>query len=45
MVKTWLYNLIDNNLHGSIAYASAARTIWVDLEDRYSQGIQFEPIN
>jgi len=38
MVTAWLYNVIDNNLHGSVAYASTARAMWVDLEERYSQG-------
>ena len=37
-VITWLYNVIDKNLHGSVAYADTARAIWVDLEERYSQG-------
>lgn len=38
MVTAWLYNVIDKNLHGSVAYASTARAIWSDLEERYSQG-------
>lgn len=32
-----LYNVVDKNLHGSVAYADKARAIWVDLEERYSQ--------
>lgn len=32
-----LYNVVDKNLHGSVAYADTARAIWVDLEERYSQ--------
>lgn len=38
MVIAWLYNVIDKNLHGSVAYADTARAIWVDLDERYSQG-------
>lgn len=37
MATAWLYNVIDKNLHGSTAYASTARVIWIDLEERYSQ--------
>jgi len=37
MVTAWLYNVIDKSLHGSVAYANTARTIWIDLEERYSQ--------
>jgi len=37
MVIAWLYNIIDKNLHGSVAYAETARQIWLDLEERYSQ--------
>lgn len=33
-----LCNIIDKNLHGSVAYAETARQIWTDLEERYSQG-------
>jgi len=33
-----LYNVIDKNLHGSIAYAEIASEIRNDLKERYSQG-------
>uniref|UniRef100_A0A7C9A7C2 Retrotransposon gag domain-containing protein n=1 Tax=Opuntia streptacantha TaxID=393608 RepID=A0A7C9A7C2_OPUST len=38
MVMAWLYNVIDKALHGSVAYANTAREVWIDLEERYSQG-------
>lgn len=38
MVIAWLYNIIDKTIHGSVAYAETARQIWIDLEERYSQG-------
>lgn len=38
MVIAWLYNVIDKNLHGSVAYAETADEIWKDLKERYSQG-------
>lgn len=38
MVIAWLHNVIDKNLHGSVAYADIARAIRLDLEERYSQG-------
>jgi len=38
MVTAWLYNVIDKNLHGSVAYTSTPRAIWIDLTERYSQG-------
>ena len=38
VVIAWLYNIIDKNLHGSVAYAEMARQIWTNLEERYSQG-------
>jgi len=37
MVIAWLYNIIENNLHGSVAYAETRRKIWTDLEERFSQ--------
>ena len=38
MVIAWVYNVIDKTLHGSVAYADAAHTIWTDFEKHYSQG-------
>uniref|UniRef100_A0A7C9AQ24 Uncharacterized protein n=1 Tax=Opuntia streptacantha TaxID=393608 RepID=A0A7C9AQ24_OPUST len=38
MVVAWLYNVIDKNLHGSVAYAETAHAIWTDLEECNSQG-------
>lgn len=38
MFIAWMYNVIDKNIHGSVAYVEIARQIWVDLEERYSQG-------
>lgn len=37
-VIAWLYNIIDKNLHGSIANTETTRQIWTNLEERYSQG-------
>jgi len=45
MVRTWLYNVIDKKLHGSIANVSTARATWVDLEERYSQGNSIRSFN
>ena len=38
MVIAWLYNIINKNLHSSVAYAETAHEIWKDLRERYSQG-------
>lgn len=38
MVKAWLCNVIDPIVYRSVTYAGSARAIWVDLEERYSQG-------
>ena len=38
MVIAWLHNVIDKNLHGSVADAETAKELWSDLKDYYSQG-------
>lgn len=38
MVIAWLYNVINKNLHGSVAYAEQASEIWTDLNERHSHG-------
>jgi len=38
MVIEWLYNVINKNLHGLVAYVETARQIWVDLKESYCQG-------
>ena len=38
MVVAWLYNVIDKNLHSSVAYAETADEIWKDLKECYSSG-------
>lgn len=38
MIISWLYNVIDKNLHGSVAFAEIADEIWKDLTEHYSQG-------
>lgn len=38
IVIAWLHNVVDKNLHGSVAYAEIAEELWYDLKDRYSQG-------
>jgi len=30
MVMGWPYNVIDKNLHSSVAYASTAKAIWIE---------------
>ena len=31
MVIAWLHNVIDKNLHGSVAYAETAKELWLIL--------------
>uniref|UniRef100_A0A2N9GLS4 Retrotransposon Copia-like N-terminal domain-containing protein n=1 Tax=Fagus sylvatica TaxID=28930 RepID=A0A2N9GLS4_FAGSY len=38
MVISWLINSLTRDLHESVAYADTAREIWIDLEERFSQG-------
>nr|CAD1842112.1 unnamed protein product [Ananas comosus var. bracteatus] len=38
MVISWIFNALSRDLHDSVAYADTAREIWVDLEERFSQG-------
>ena len=38
MVVAWLYNIINKNLHSSVAYAETTSEIWKGLRERYSQG-------
>lgn len=38
MVISWIVNALSRGLHESVAYAETAREIWVDLEERFSQG-------
>ena len=38
MVISWLINSLTRDLHKSVAYADTTREIWIDLEERFSQG-------
>lgn len=38
MVLSWILNSIDKSLTASIIYADTARSVWLDLEERFSQG-------
>jgi hypothetical protein len=38
MVISWLINSLTRDLHESVAYADTVREIWIDLEERFSQG-------
>ncbi|KAL0435392.1 UNVERIFIED_CONTAM: hypothetical protein Sradi_0247100 [Sesamum radiatum] len=35
MVTTWFLNCISKEIVGSFMYAKSARTLWLDLEERY----------
>ncbi|KAK9287388.1 hypothetical protein L1049_015806 [Liquidambar formosana] len=37
MVKSWLLNLVSAEISDSIIYASIAREIWIDLQERFAQ--------
>lgn len=37
MVTAWIINLVNPALHSSIAHASTARGIWLDLKERFEQ--------
>ncbi|XP_059287178.1 uncharacterized protein LOC132040543 [Lycium ferocissimum] len=39
IVLSWLTNAIAKELQGSAAHVETAREIWVDLEERFAQGI------
>ncbi|XP_016487567.1 uncharacterized protein LOC107807658 [Nicotiana tabacum] len=39
MIISWIFNSLDKGLHSRIAYAETAREVWVDLEERFSQGM------
>lgn len=39
IVLSWLMNAIAKELQGSDAHVKNAREIWVDLEERFTQGI------
>ncbi|XP_073109025.1 uncharacterized protein [Elaeis guineensis] len=38
MVMSWIYNSVVPKIYDSISFFESARDIWVDLEERYSQG-------
>ncbi|XP_073112313.1 uncharacterized protein [Elaeis guineensis] len=38
MVMSWIYNSVVPEIYDSISFFESARDIWVDLEERYSQG-------
>ncbi|OMO87828.1 Integrase, catalytic core [Corchorus capsularis] len=38
MVKGWLKSAMGKDIRGSVRYASTAREIWVDLEERFGKG-------
>ncbi|XP_019052464.1 PREDICTED: uncharacterized protein LOC109114373 [Nelumbo nucifera] len=38
MVVSWLFNVLARELHQSVAYIEMTREIWLDLEQRFSQG-------
>ncbi len=38
MVISWLFNGLAPELHDSVAYVDLARDLWVDLQERFSQG-------
>ncbi|OMO75305.1 Integrase, catalytic core [Corchorus capsularis] len=38
MVKGWLKSAMGKDVRGSVRYASTAREIWVDLEERFGKG-------
>nr|CAD1817794.1 unnamed protein product [Ananas comosus var. bracteatus] len=38
MIISWLFNSLAKELHDSVAYAETAREMWIDLEERFSQG-------
>ena len=35
MVTSWIMNVIDPKLHGSIAYVKSAHKMWTDIQKRY----------
>ncbi|XP_011083380.1 uncharacterized protein LOC105165922 [Sesamum indicum] len=37
MVMTWILNCISKEIVGSFMYAKSARTLWLDLEERYGE--------
>ncbi|KAL2232599.1 uncharacterized protein LOC105155500 [Sesamum indicum] len=37
MVTTWILNCISKEIVGSFIYAKSARTLWLDLEERYGE--------
>ncbi|KAK4391493.1 hypothetical protein Sango_1927100 [Sesamum angolense] len=37
MVTTWILNCISKEIVGSFMYAKSARTLWLDLEERYGE--------
>ncbi|KAL0337619.1 UNVERIFIED_CONTAM: hypothetical protein Scaly_2037000 [Sesamum calycinum] len=37
MVTTWILNRISKEIVGSFMYAKSARTLWLDLEERYGE--------
>jgi len=36
MITSWIMNVIDPKLHGSIAYVNAAHAMWENIRKRYS---------
>ena len=36
MVTSWILNVIDPNLHASIAYADSAQSMWENIKKRYA---------
>ena len=38
MILSWLLTSVDSDLADGVVYAETAREIWLDFEDRFSQG-------
>ncbi len=38
MVIAWIFNALSPKLHNSVAYAESASEMWLDLQERLSQG-------
>lgn len=39
VVLSWLTNSLDKELQSGVAYADTANEVWVDLEERFTQGL------
>jgi hypothetical protein len=38
MVFSWLLNTVSKELRDSVVFVETARDLWVELEERFSQG-------